>query len=372
MALRALANLGLPQSDLNRLLAHGLHTAQDVLGQTELELMQLLNMPRSNVLSLLRAVSLAICPPCKTVWQLRSERRPGESHLRLDLPPLDAALRGGIPAGSITELVCKMLSIFATLPLSQGGLAGTVIYIDTEHKWSSKRLMEIVRARCRQHFRSEAAVQELMTRIIVVSPSSTSDLLRRLEVMDHVVTERGVKLISIDSIAALPRSEYAADRLFERQEMLGRIAVVLKYIAEHFNIPVLVTNQVMAQRAEASKELQFAFEKRPGMLDDHQQGEEGAPDHSDAATVVTAALGAKWAHCVNTRLVMEFVKSQRYIKVAKSPVSPVVAFKYTVESGGIVLDNDSNSPRTGDASVLNMPIGNQGVVAFEMKVDTKH
>ena len=62
---------------------------------------------------------------------------------------LDAALRGGVQAGGISELVgpagvgktqlCLMLTAFATLPRRLGWLEGTVLYFDTENKFSSER-----------------------------------------------------------------------------------------------------------------------------------------------------------------------------------------------------------------------------------------
>lgn len=61
------------------------------------------------------------------------------------------------------------------------------------------------------------------------------------------VPQRDVKLIILDSIAALLRTEFGggeAAALAARGEMLGQQAAVLKAVAEANRIPVVVTNQV--------------------------------------------------------------------------------------------------------------------------------
>jgi DNA repair protein RadA len=65
--------------------------------------------------------------------------------------------------------------------------------------------------------------------------------------LEATIEARDVKLVVIDSIAALLRLDYQGRELVaERQELLGRQAAALKFLAEKHNIPVLVTNQVRA------------------------------------------------------------------------------------------------------------------------------
>ena len=87
------------------------------------------------------------------------------------------------------------------------------------------------------------------------------------------IIDHGIKLVIIDSIAALARSDFGAGNVADRQRLLGRQASRLKFLAESFRIPVLVTNQVTT-----------AIGKAGGGL--------------------TAALGPMFAHAVNTRLIM--------------------------------------------------------------------
>ena len=61
--------------------------------------------------------------------------------------------------------------------------------------------------------------------------------------------------------------------------MLGRQAQAMKAAAEKFCIPVVVTNQITTRIKSA----------------DAQEG---------CGSYITAALGTKWAHCVNTRVML--------------------------------------------------------------------
>lgn len=55
-------------------------------------------------------------------------------------------------ASSLVQF-CFMLSLFATLPKTHGGLDGTVVYIDTEKKFSSLRYFALCRGRRHQNTR---------------------------------------------------------------------------------------------------------------------------------------------------------------------------------------------------------------------------
>ena len=56
-----------------------------------------------------------------------------------------------------------------------------MLYIDTERKFSPGRLSQIAAARWPHSFQGSAIQQELTSRIIVLTPSSSADLLKRLK-----------------------------------------------------------------------------------------------------------------------------------------------------------------------------------------------
>lgn len=105
---------------------------------------------------------------------------------------LDGALRGGIQFGGVTELVgpagvgksqcCFMLTLFAAVPRSLGGLEGAAMYIDTEGKFSSQRLVQMARCRYPEAYGAKEPLHAVLDRIMVVSPRTPEDLLRCLQV----------------------------------------------------------------------------------------------------------------------------------------------------------------------------------------------
>jgi RAD51-like protein 1 len=156
-------------------------------------------------------VAQACCPEAQTVEQLLARRAGEAHHLAFGLRPLDDALRGGAPAGCITELVgqagagktqlCKQLTVSAQLPVLHGGMGGSVVYIDTEKKFSASRLVEIATARWPERFATPEAVEALTRGVVLYTPSSGAELLARLDGLEAVIIERGAKLVVIDSIA---------------------------------------------------------------------------------------------------------------------------------------------------------------------------
>ncbi|GBG77070.1 hypothetical protein CBR_g23396 [Chara braunii] len=356
--------MGLDDAILRRLTARDLHTARDVLCRPELDLMEIVDLPADVQSQTLMHVSRAVCPPCRTVLELvREEDEASKAgrprSLKTRLRAVDHALLGGIPLGAITELVgpagigktqfCFMLSVFAILPVEWGGLGGSVIYIDTENKFSSERLFEIAQ----HHIAAASPGEELSgssdrlggmmdhlgAKVVVVKPTSSGEVIERLQGLEEAVIERQVKLLVVDSVASLVRSEYGCENIVKRQELLGRQAAVLKYLAETFKMAVVVTNQITTRFGAVASDLRFSvseqstwkaegFVRRGGMDD----------DDASASSKLMAALGTKWAHAVNIRIVLEAFRGRRILKIVKSPMSAVLAFPYSVTAEGIVLD----------------------------------
>lgn len=67
--------------------------------------------------------------------------------------------------------------------------------------------------------------------------------------LESNIIEHSVGLVILDSVAALVRPLNSRDRIFDRQEMVGQQAARLKYLAEAFKIPVVVTNQVINRQS---------------------------------------------------------------------------------------------------------------------------
>ncbi|XP_024530341.1 DNA repair protein RAD51 homolog 2-like isoform X2 [Selaginella moellendorffii] len=319
MANRSIARMGLDEAVVRLFAARKIHNAKDALGLTEMELMELLDMPMDSFEAALARINKSVCPPFKTVLsivQMRSKNEVAMGHLSTTLKLLDDALCGGIPSGVITELVgppgigktqlCLTLSIQTVIPTSFGGLGGSVVYIDTERKFSTTRVMQIGSHKYPGIFCNEASVREIAQRMMILTPTSAPELVESLQKLQSIIPEGNVKLLVIDSIATLLEGD-KEDEIFERQELLGKQASLLKYLAESCRLPVVVTNHV---RASGTYE-----------------------GYGDGESELWVALGTAWAHAVNIRLVLE-------VREAKCPVSPAIAMPFLVTSYGIEIDGN--------------------------------
>ncbi|XP_062037421.1 DNA repair protein RAD51 homolog 2 isoform X2 [Lepus europaeus] len=304
MASKKLRRVGLSPELCDRLSRHRIVTCQDFLCLSPLELMKVTGLSYQGVHELLCMVSKACAPQMKTAYAMKTQRCAALSpaFLPTTLPALDEALRGGVACGSLTEITgppgcgktqfCIMMSILATLPTDMGGLEGAVVYIDTESAFSAERI----------------------------------------ESLEEEIISKGVKLVIIDSVASVVRKEFDTQlqgNIKERNKFLAREASLLKYVAEEFSIPVILTNQITTH-------LSGALTSQADLVSpaDDLSLSEG----SSGSSCVTAALGNTWSHNVNTRLILQYLDSKRrQILIAKSPVAPFASFVYTIKDEGLVL-----------------------------------
>ena len=100
---------------------------------------------------------------------------------------------------------------------------------------------------------------------------SCKEVVERLSNIQRLIIEKNVRLLLVDSVAAVARQEYSS--IVHRQQWLNKQASLLKFIAERFDIPVIVTNQVTTTFRSSSNN-----------------------------SNLLPALGNTWSHCVNTRL----------------------------------------------------------------------
>ncbi|KAF7805536.1 DNA repair protein RAD51-like protein 2 isoform X1 [Senna tora] len=232
MANKLINELGLPKWIANIFAARNIITAKDALSLTEFELMELLDIGLAEVKSAVAHISEVVCPPCQTALFLMESRVQNESlagHLPTRLKGLDEALFGGIPFGVLTELVgpagigktqfCLKLSLLASLPTKCGGLDGRVLYIDVESKFSSKRLIEIGMNSFPEIFHKKGMAQEMAGRILILRPTSLSEFTESLHQIKVSLLQQQVKLLIIDSMAALVLGEYECGS--SRQQTLG-------------------------------------------------------------------------------------------------------------------------------------------------------
>ncbi|KAG6521015.1 hypothetical protein ZIOFF_018081 [Zingiber officinale] len=299
MSNKLISQMGLPSSLANVFSARNILTAKDALSLPEFDLMALLDVDRDQVRTAVARISEIACPPCRTALSLMEDRALTGGYLPTRLLGLDRALRGGIPFGALTELVgpsgigktqfCLKLALLAALPSSYGGLNGRVIYMDTESKFHSTRLIEIGRSSFPHIFNSEGMAQEMAGRIIVLRPASLDEL-----------TERYVQMLFVLLNLAIVNFMYGLHRENERsttgqkQHSCHLPLSFLKSLAEFSQIPIVVTNQVRSQNNY--EVVHYPFQ---GNTDRTSCMLEKLESH------LIASLGIQWAHAVTIRLIFE-------------------------------------------------------------------
>lgn len=223
---------------------------------------------------------------------------------------LDELLGGGIEAKAITEAYGKFasgktqlgfqLAVNAQLPVGKGGMGGNVLFIDTEGTFRPERIESIAKA-------AGLDPKEALEKIFVVRAENTEQQILALEKADKLIKEHDIKLIIVDSLMALFRSEYLGrGALGERQQKLNSHIHRLQQLADTYKLAVYITNQVM---------------DNPGIL------------FGDPTTPVGGNI---LAHAATTRLYLRKSKEEkRIIRLVDSPNMPEGEAVMKITTNGI-------------------------------------
>ncbi|ASJ11321.1 DNA repair and recombination protein RadA [Thermococcus sp. P6] len=169
---------------------------------------------------------------------------------------LNKLVGGGVETQSITEVfgefgsgktqLAHTLAVMVQLPPEEGGLRGSVIWIDTENTFRPERIKQIAENR-------GLDPEETLKNIYVARAFNSNHQMLLIEKAEEIIkekadTERPVKLLIIDSLMAHFRSEYVGrGTLAERQQKLAKHLSDLHRIADLYDVAVFVTNQVQAK-----------------------------------------------------------------------------------------------------------------------------
>ena len=163
---------------------------------------------------------------------------------------LDTLFDGGVETQALTEVYGEFgcgktqfahtLSVMVQKPKEEGGLDGSVLYIDTENTFRPERIVTIAQAHGMDP-------DKVLDRIIVARAYNSAHQTLILEESGPVIEENNVKLIVVDSAVGLFRAEYLGrGTLAIRQQKLNHFVHMLVRIAETYDCAALATNQVMA------------------------------------------------------------------------------------------------------------------------------
>jgi len=207
---------------------------------------------------------------------------------------LDGIFHGGLPTRGIIEVTgeagsgktqfCLQALMQAHLPPSHGGLGGGSLWISTEGEFPSSRWEQITNSfLSRYDFLDPKQVHDSVITTKIETVHMLWDLLNQK--VKTLLETRPIKLIVIDSIAAIFRYEFTKEDSIQKANELVKHAHQLKLISDHFNIPILVINQVSD-----------LFYDRLG------------PEAFENQRIVIPALGLAWGNCVHTRIVLRKTK----------------------------------------------------------------
>lgn len=229
---------------------------------------------------------------------------------------IDALLGGGICTKGINELsgasscgksqFCLQICLTAQWPKHLGGLAAGTLYISTEGKFPIKRLQQMASSvATREDLPADVREIPYTDNVFVRQVTEKEDLTKCLTESSMLMAARPVRLIIIDSIAGVFRTDLEAGA-GERAKSLRAVVKQLEALSEKFDAAVLCVNQVSdSLNAEGSS----------------QQ---------------VPALGLSWANLLRTRLWMSRTDEARYLEIGLSPEVPSgVKLQFTITNSGI-------------------------------------
>jgi len=179
------------------------------------------------------------------------EKRKEVAKLTTGSKVFDDLLGGGVESRSITEThgaygsgksqVSMQLAVNVQLPPEKGGLSGKAVIIDSEGSFRPERVLQMAEA-------VGLDPAEALNNIQVARAYTSDEQMMVAEKIASMAEDQGIKLIVVDSLTALFRSEYVGrGMLAERQQKLNQHLATLHKLADDNNIIVYVTNQVSAK-----------------------------------------------------------------------------------------------------------------------------
>jgi len=225
-------------------------TLESVAVASPMELIEVANLGDKTAEKAIKAARDALEMGFESADEIQ-KRRAKIGKIRTGSKELDELLGGGVETQSITEIYGKMASgktqwcfqmcVMAQLPADKGGLAGGVLYIDSESSFRPERVIAIAKA----HKLDPAKV---LKNVYVARAYNADHQMLLTDKAEQFIKEKNIKLVIVDSLISQFRSEYIGrGMLAERQQKLNKHLRQLMKLAEMHNIVVLVTNQVMSR-----------------------------------------------------------------------------------------------------------------------------
>ena len=233
----------------------GIHNIMDLIIRGPVELSEITGMDKDTAGNIVEKARVALVEGGMISKDFVSaaeiyKRRQEIGKITTGTECLDLLLDGGLETQALTEVYgefgsgktqfCHTMCVTVQKPKEEGGLDGTVLYIDTENTFRPERIVSIAKA-----FGMDP--EKALDKIIVARAYNSAHQQLILEEASQLIRENNVKLLVVDSAVGLFRSEYLGrGTLSVRQQRLNKFVHLLVRIAETYNCAALATNQVMA------------------------------------------------------------------------------------------------------------------------------
>ena len=279
-----------------------------------------------HILAECRELRRRICHWCAakptTVLQMSQNNRlhhNAPTHVPSGIETLDRCLKGGLRVGCITEIFGKAGTGKTQLAMqicAETAKRGHVAaYIETENKFSLKRLEQIVIGQVQGSCKDP---MKILDKIMMYSAWDIEGLRAAISAVeveacarcDPEGTESFVpfSVLVVDSIASPARRVFGKGQVASRAQSLMEFALVLKRMAETLKVAVVVVNQIGGSSYQS---------------DNHHD----TIDKKNDEVEVAGALGNSWHHCATTRLLVQRAESSaesaeqtRTVTITKSSV----------------------------------------------------
>uniref|UniRef100_A0A8D2KU84 X-ray repair cross complementing 3 n=1 Tax=Varanus komodoensis TaxID=61221 RepID=A0A8D2KU84_VARKO len=240
------------------LISANIKSIKEIFNLSEADLQRLTKLSSTDVHYMLRTISGALRKnTVLTALQLFQDENHGSTRLSLGCPVLNTFLRGGIPLTGITEIAGEssagktqiglQLCISVQYPYCYGGLESGAAYICTEDVFPNKRLQQLIeqQSKLRGDIPPEVVQKMKFGNSIFVEHAADLDTFQKCISKMNVLLSHGmVRLVVVDSIAALFRCEFSAKDSVLKAKYLQMFGARLHRLSSKFQIPVVCINQV--------------------------------------------------------------------------------------------------------------------------------
>ncbi|XP_072125997.1 DNA repair protein XRCC3 [Mobula birostris] len=286
-----------------------IHSMKEILKLSGPDLQRLTKLSNRDVQYLHKTVAAAIkSDPVVTALQIYNGECPfptQNQRLSMGCPILDLLLGGGIPLMGITEIVgesssgktqiCMQLCLSVQFPCNYGGQESGAVYICTEDTFPNKRLQQLIAFQPVLRADVPADVVNNIkfgNNIFIEHVADVESFNHCLSKRLPILLSRGlIRLVVIDSIAALFRCEFGASNSITKARCLQEFGAMLHHLSHRFTSPVICVNQV----ADAVSDSHLA------------QNQLGIVDRR-----VLPTLGLTWSNQLLMRLMVS--RTQNYIE----------------------------------------------------------